>query len=107
MTGITTTALLPQSPDVAPQDVSARIEQLRKEAAQLEVRAHDLSVQRDQIRMQQDISGLDRARFNKPVMDAEHQVAVTMAELNGTKTRLKYGGPTESLPIPSASTKSG
>jgi len=36
---------------------------------------------------------------------------LTLAEgagaINGTKTRLKYGGPTESFPMPSASTING
>jgi hypothetical protein len=86
----TTTALRPQSPDVAPQALNAQLDQLRAEAAQLEIRAHDLGVQRDQIRMQQDQSPpTERARLNKQVADAEHSVAATMAELNGTRIKVR------------------
>jgi len=85
-----TTARLLQSPDVAPLEGNTKIQELRLHAAQLEIRAHDLAVQREQIRRQQDqASPPERDRFDKAVADAEHQVTVAMVELNGTKIRLR------------------
>ena len=89
MSRFTTTARVPQSPDVAQFPGDAKLQQLREHAAQLEVRAHDLAVQRDQLRRRQDQAGDGRVRFDKPMADAEHAVTVAMVELRSAQSQLQ------------------
>ena len=84
------TAPRSQSPDVGTQAVERRLDEMRTHAAQLEVRAHDLAVQRDQIQLRRDQSPpTERARLDKAVADAEHDVTVAMVDLRTTQARLK------------------